>query len=482
MTTASIAIQKHALSARSLRNMIRARSVSPVEVIESHIKRIELVDAHINAVTHFPKERAIEEAKAAERLIQRGRVDWKATPLLGVPVSIKDMYEVAGMPTTAGARIRKDNISKKDATAVRKLREAGAIVIAKTNTPLNHSALETVNKLHGQTNKPYDLKRTPGGSSGGEAALIAAGGSPWGIGGDSGGSIRVPAHFCGIAGLAPAWGRVSTAGNVPFIYNSGPLYLRCGPMARYVEDLALMLPIISGHDPHDPFTFPMSLRDHKRATINKLKVAYCTDSAKTKPSGDIQKTVERAAAVLNAYSAAVSQERPPYFESDDPLKIEASFTLRGSIEAQRKELQDLGEEDDELRQELIRRGAEWLDGHDLDELEQQAAKLPEMRLKMNRFMSEYDVLLCPVAAELAYKHGESWERVFQTGMFFVNLFNLYGNLPTGVVRCGTSADGLPIGVQVVGPSYREDVVLAVMELLEKQLGGWKPPPEKNLAG
>lgn len=141
-------------SARSLRDMIRARDVSPVEVIKSCIERIELVDPRINAVTHFPKQRAIAESKAAERRLERGMVDWKATPLWGVPVSIKDMYEVAGMPTTAGARIRKNNVSNTDATAVQRLRDAGAIVIAMTNTPLNHSAFETANKLHGQTNNP----------------------------------------------------------------------------------------------------------------------------------------------------------------------------------------------------------------------------------------------------------------------------------------------------------------------------------------
>ena len=243
-------------SARMLRDMMKAKEVSPLEVIKTHIERIDFVEPHINAVNYFPREQAIKEAEEAGRLIQSGKVDWDSTPLLGVPVSIKDMYEAAEMPTTAGARFRAKNISKEDATAVRKLHQAGAIVIAITNTPLNHAALETSNKLHGRTNNPYDLDRTPGGSSGGEAALIAAGGSPWGLGGDSGGSIRVPAHFCGVAGLVPSWGRVSTGGTVPFVYNSGPFYLRCGPMARYVEDLALMLPIICGSTLATPLRFP----------------------------------------------------------------------------------------------------------------------------------------------------------------------------------------------------------------------------------
>ena len=425
----------------------------------------------------------MRQAIAADALIKSGKADWKSQPLLGVPVSIKDMYEVAGMPTTAGARIRKDNISNRDATAVRKLREAGAIFIAMTNTPLNHSALETANNLHGRTNNPYDLERTPGGSSGGEAALIAAGGSPCGLGGDSGGSIRIPSHFCGVAGLAPAWGRVSAAGNIPPVYNSGPFYVRCGPMARKVEDLALVLPIISGHDSRDPFTFPMNLGDPTQVQVDELKVAYCVDSKKVKPTNEIQTTVERAADVLRTHVAAVSREVPPNFDSEDPIEIEGSFTLLGmSVEDQLEELRELGEEDDELRQESIRRGAEWLKNHDSEKLKQHAAKLPEMRLQMNLLMAEFDVLLCPVAADLAYKHGESWERIFQTGMFWVNSFNLYGNLPTGVVRCGTSADGLPIGVQVVGASYREDLVLAVMQMLETKLEGWKPPPEEKLVG
>jgi len=469
-------------SACTLRDMLKAKEASPLEVIKSHVERIDFVEPHINAVNFFPREQAIKEAEAAESQILSGKVDWDSTPLLGVPVSIKDMYEVAGMPTTAGARFRAGNVSEKDATIVRKLRQAGAIVIAITNTPLNHAALETSNRLHGQTNNPYDLERTPGGSSGGEAALIAAGGSPWGLGGDSGGSIRLPAHFCGVAGLVPSWGRVSTAGNVPFIYNSGPFYLRCGPMARYVEDLALMLPIISGIDPRDPFTFPMDLRDHKRVQIDKLNVAFCTDALKITPSDDIQASIQAAADVMRTNGANVTKVYPPNFDSEDPLKLEASFTLLGSSsEEQLEELRKIGEEDDPLRPEAIRRAAEWLKGKNLKELEANAERLPEMRLEMNRFMEQYDVLLCPVSADLAYKHGKSWERIYQTGGFFTNLFNLYGNLPTGTVRCGTSADGLPIGVQIVGGSYRDDVVLAVMQLLEEQLGGWQPPPEKNWA-
>ena len=475
---ASAEVPLYYRSARQLRDLIRSGYVSPVEVVEAYLERIERLEPHINAVNHLPQETAKNEAKAAEQSIRNG-VDWRDKPLLGVPVSIKDMYQVAGMPTTAGARMRKNNVASENATAVQRLKDAGAIVIAITNTPLNHSAIETANKLHGTTRNPYDLERTPGGSSGGEAALIAAGGSPCGLGGDAGGSIRVPSHFCGIAGLAPAWGRVSTAGIVPLLYNSGPFYLRCGPMARYVEDLALLLPIISGLDSRDPFTFPMTLGNHNHVEIDKLRVAYCVDAKKIKPADSIQQTLEVAAKVLKGRVKKVEKEIPPNYDSDDPFKFEASFTLLGSIGAQREELKKLGEEDDELRQEIIRLANEWLNKQDLGELEQRAAKLPEIRLEMNQFFERYDVLLCPVAADLAYKHGKSWERVFQTGMFLVNQFNLCGNLPAGVVRCGTSPDGLPIGVQVVAKSYREDIVLAVMELLEKALGGWKPPPEGN---
>lgn len=303
-------------SARTLRDMMKAREVSPLEVIKTHLERIDIVEPHINAVNFFPRKPAIEEAEVAERRIQSGNVDWESTPPLGVRVSIKDMYQVADMPTTAGARFREENYSEEDATIVRKLRQAGAIVVAITNTPLNHSALETSNKLHGQTNNPYNLDRTPGGSSGGEAALIAAGGSPWGLGGDSGGSIRLPAHFCGIAGLVPSWGRFSTAGNVPSIYNSGPFYLRCGPMARYVEDLALMLPIICGLDPRDPFTFPLKLRDHKLVQIDKLKVAYCTDALNIKPSDDIQASIQQAADVMRVNGANVTLVYPPNFDAE----------------------------------------------------------------------------------------------------------------------------------------------------------------------
>ena len=241
-----------------------------------------------------------------------------------------------------------------------------------------------------------------------------------------------------------------------------------------------MLPIICGLDPRDPFTFPMDLRDHRRVQIDKLKVAYCTDALTIKPSDDIQASIQQAADVMRMNGANVTKVYPPNFDAEDPLKLEASFTLLGSsTEDQLQELREIGEEDDPLRPEAIRRGAEWLKGKDMEELKANAERLPKMRLEMNRFMEDYDVLLSPVCADLAYKHGKSWDRIFQTGGFFTNLFNLYGNLPTGTVRCGTSADGLPIGVHVLAASYRDDIVLAVMQLLEEKLGGWKPPSEQN---
>ena len=198
-------------------------------------------------------------------------------PLHGVPVSVKDCYEVAGMPTTNGAPGLKDYVSQTDAVVVERMKKAGAIVLAKTNVPFLCCWYESSNLLHGRTSNPYDLERTAGGSSGGEAAMLAAGASPLGIGGDSGGSIRVPSHWCGIAGVYPSWGRVPVAGCHPQVAeNKGPHFMSAGPMARYVEDLALTLPLLSGPDCRDAFSFNMPLLSPQDVQLAKLRVAFFT--------------------------------------------------------------------------------------------------------------------------------------------------------------------------------------------------------------
>src|SRR5690348_6896948 len=225
-------------SAATLARAIREKQVSSREVVEAYLQRIEAINPTLNAVVQVRAEAARAEARQADEALARGEL---RGPLHGVPFTIKDTYDVAGMICTCGTKGRAANVAQQDATAVARLRAAGGIALGLTNVPELLLAYESDNLIYGRTNNPYDLARTPGGSSGGEAATIAAGGSPLGLGTDSGGSIRVPAHFCGVAGLKPTWGRVPLTGLFPPPFGTSARLRHAGPLARYVEDLALAL-------------------------------------------------------------------------------------------------------------------------------------------------------------------------------------------------------------------------------------------------
>src|SRR5215472_12483557 len=228
--------------------MIRDREISPLEVVEAHLDQIARVNPEINAFTTVFTEEARAAARKATDAVQHGAV---LGLLHGIPVTVKDSFDVAGHPTTAGSRLRLQHRAANDATAVANLRAAGAIVIGKTNTPDLLRSYETDNLITGRTNNPWDTSRTPGGSSGGEAAAIAAFCSAGGLGSDGGGSIRIPAHFCGIAGLKPTPGRISSAGHFPAILNPGGMLTVAGPMARSAQDLRMLFAALAGYDSED---------------------------------------------------------------------------------------------------------------------------------------------------------------------------------------------------------------------------------------
>ena len=230
-------------SAKKMAHAIQAKQVSSVELIEAHLQRIDEVNPALNAVVYSLAERALDEARQADAATVRGDA---TGPLHGVPTTVKEAWESAGIPCTGGTLGRKGFIGARDSTVVARLRAAGAIPIGMTNTPELSMAFESDNLVYGRTNNPYDLARTPGGSGGGGAAIIAAGGSPWEIGADLGGSIRLPAHFSGIAGIKPTVGRVPMTGYFPPSLGFMQMFCSAGPMARHAEDLALTLRFLSG--------------------------------------------------------------------------------------------------------------------------------------------------------------------------------------------------------------------------------------------
>jgi amidase len=452
-------------SVTALAQAIRDKRVSATEVVEAHLQRIEAVNPALNAVVQVASARARLEALAADQALARGEL---RGPLHGVPMTIKDSLDTAGVISTGGTKGRATLVPGQDATVVARLRAAGAILLGKTNTPELTLAGETDNLVYGRTNNPYDLARTPGGSSGGAGAIIAAGGSPFDIGSDTAGSIRLPAHFCGIAGIKPTSGRVPRTGHiVPFGMGAVDALTQLGPMARYVEDLSLILPIIAGVDWRDPAIVPMPLGDPKTVSIYGLRVAMYTDNGIVAPTPETAAAVRAAATALVEAGARVEEDRPAILERS----AELANSLAGSDGRAwvRRLLQRAGTTE---MHPILRQRFDETKAVEVAEYTALLEELDRFRSGMLSFMEQYDVILCPTCAYPAPPHGQLLADAMSTS--YTRAYNQTG-WPGAVVRGGTSPEGLPIGVQVVARPWREDVALAVAQHLETALGGWQRP-------
>jgi amidase len=455
-------------SATSLARAIREKRVSSREVVEAYIHRIEVVNPQLNAVVQLTADTAITQAKQADVALARGEIKG---PLHGVPITIKDSFDTESIISTAGTKGRASYIPQQDATAVARMRAAGAILLGKTNLPELSLAYESNNLIYGRTNNPYDLSRTPGGSSGGESAIIAAGGSPLGLGTDGFGSIRIPSHFCGIAGLKPTSGRIPFTGLLPSAFGASARLRHVGPMARYVEDLALTLPILSGVDWRDPATVPMPLDDPGNVELKSLKVTFYTDNGIMTPTHETIGTVRTAVHALADAGIFVEEARPPgieqsytifrdLFAADGGAGVQRLLQMAGTTEIH-PFVQQLGE----ILLPYAMTSAEF--GGLL-------ARWDMFRSTLLSFLEKYDVIICPVCATPAWPHSSTiTEEQFFAGSYSIT-YNLTG-WPGVAVRGGTSPEGLPIGVQVVARPWREDVALAVAQHLENVLGGWQRP-------
>ncbi|NOZ28320.1 MAG: amidase [Chloroflexi bacterium] len=427
-------------SATTLARRIRDREISSEEVVQAHLQQIERVNPHLNAIVQLVAEEALEQARAADAALMR---DQRIGVLHGVPFTVKDWIDVAGLPCTGGDPRFRDRRPQEDATVVARMRQAGAILLGKTNVMVE-------NPVYGRTNNPYNLAYSPCGSSSGEAALIAAGGSPLGLGSDSGGSIRQPAHACGIAGLKPTTGRIPLTGHFPFISAMNDPRTTIGPMARYVEDLALALPILSGMDWKDASVIPMPLADWRAVDVRSLRVAFYTHHAEAEPTPETVETCHRAAQVLAEVCASVEEALPPRIE-------EAYFITRQYWQRPESMCAEEWVPDGEVRLSS-------------EEVEQHLFMWDRFRRALIGFMAHYDVILTPVAERPAVPHGTDSGRIPYTLPYSLT------GWPCVVVRGGTSPEGLPIGVQVVARPWQDDVALAVARELERELGGWQPPP------
>jgi Asp-tRNA(Asn)/Glu-tRNA(Gln) amidotransferase A subunit family amidase len=462
-------------SASRLASEIRSRSISPVEVTRTHLERIEQLNPKLNAFVDWRPDVVLQQALGAEQALMRGD---PLRPLHGVPLSIKASIDVTGHRCEAGTRLRAGYVAARDAPLVARLRAAGAVILGVTNTPELLMAWETDNLLYGRTNNPWDLTRTAGGSSGGESAAISAGLSAGGVGSDGGGSIRVPAHFTGICGLKPTPGRIPSTGHFP--KSGGPFALLgvVGPLARTVADLKLLFEAMAGPDDGDPSSAPVSLREIDERELRKLGVGFFEDDGRTPVTLETRLAVRQAAKLLSQAGLRVEQFRPDGLEESRQLWWKFFGTAGGMILGPM-----LSGHESELSP-ILREFSSWTaaeTAHTGGSLLETWLERDDLREKVLLQMRNYPVLLCPTASIHAFRHGErEWQVQGQPVKYldawsYCEWFNLLG-FPAAVVPMGRSPEGLPIGVQIVGRPWEEELVLAVALLLEEARGEFPQPP------
>jgi Asp-tRNA(Asn)/Glu-tRNA(Gln) amidotransferase A subunit family amidase len=393
-------------------------------------------------------------------------------------VSIKSSIEVAGLRCEAGTKLRARYVAQQDAPLVSRLRHAGAIILGTTNCAELLMAWETDNLLYGRTNNPWALSRTPGGSSGGEAAAIASGCSAGGVGSDGGGSIRVPAHFSGICGLKPTPGRVPATGHFPKSVGPSGLIGVVGPMARTVSDLKVLFETMQGADEGDPSAAPVGVRWPGKNGLKRVGIGYFEDDDRTPVTPETRAAVRAAANALRRAGFQVECFRPEGLELARQLWWKffgiAGGMLLGSL---------IGGHESDLSP-ILKEFVSWVAAerpHTGESLLDAWIQRDELRGRVLAQMREYPVLLCPVASIPAFKHGErSWKIDGQTVQYldawsYTEWFNLLG-VPAAVVPVGRSSEGLPIGVQIITRPWEEELALAIAAAIEEECGGWQKPP------
>ncbi|MEM7016731.1 MAG: amidase [Pseudomonadota bacterium] len=453
------------LSAKSLATAISSKQVSAKEATEAYLSRINEVNPALNAVVQLDTENALAQAAKADDtpLEQRG-------PLHGVPMAIKDNLDTAGVITTGGTQGRANFIPQVDATVVKRLREAGAILLGKTNTPELTLSFETDNLVYGRTNNPYDLERTCGGSSGGAAAIVAAGGAAFDIGSDTGGSIRLPSHFCGIAGIRPTSGRTPRTGHILPPFGALESLTQLGPMARGVEDLNLILSLISGPDGDDPFVVDVPLREPDTVELGQLRIAFHTDNGIAVPIDAIQTSVQACVKTLAKTGASTTEVVPEPVQFATELYNALMLGDGGAGVKRLLEKAGTKQAYPDIAAMLSNAPQYQLTAAQFGEV---IESVDIYRSRMLAFMDNYDAIISPVNTHTAVPHG--WVGTHFADFSYTYAYNLTG-WPGVVVRVGEDAQGLPIGVQVIAKPWREDVALKIASFLEAEFGGWQPPP------
>jgi Asp-tRNA(Asn)/Glu-tRNA(Gln) amidotransferase A subunit family amidase len=446
--------------------LLRRRALSPIELAEQHIRQIERLNPQLNALVDFDPERVRAQASAV-----------RPGPLSGLPVTVKSSISVAGYRCEIGSTLERGAIPEKNAALVDRLLGAGAVILGTTNCPEFLMAYETENLLCGSTRNPWDLERTAGGSSGGEAAAIAAGLSAAGLGSDSGGSVREPAHFTGICALKPTAGRFPAAGHLPPCRGPFAFLGSIGPMARTVGDLALLFETLSGQDATDPNSVPIRHRTIARAEARRVAIGWFEDDGLVPVTAETRIAVQQAAHALERQGFRVQRFRPSVLEAARKLWWKFFVQCGAMLYAP-----TIREHEDELSPtfrdylELARMETPLT----ADSLLEAWVESDVVRGKLLEEMREFPILLCPVCSIPAFRPFErTWmvegqHIAYLDAMRYTQWFNLLGG-PAAVIPVTRSAEGLPIGVQIAGRPFADELVLAVAAALEAEYG-YQPPP------
>jgi amidase len=476
-------------SATALAATIRAHEIGCRELLEHYLQRVDRYNPALNAIIVTDLRAARQRADAADAALARGE-SWGA--LHGLPMTVKESFDVAGMPTTWGLTELKDNIPAGNALAVDRLLAAGAVIFGKTNVPVLLADSQSYNPVYGTTNNPWDQSRTPGGSSGGAAAALAAGLTGIELGSDIGGSIRNPAHYCGVWGHKPTYGIAPPRGqSLPGIVSASDISV-IGPLARSAEDLTLALDIIAGPDPIEAAGWRLELAAPRGSELSDYRVAVMLDDPNCEVDREVQDILQNLVDFLARHGCQVNDRARPDIDTAELhavyiklLRAATSRRLNHELFEQHVEIaRGLDPADQSYFARMMRANTlshrEWLAGNE---------ERHRLRLKWADFFRDYDLLLCPVAAGAAYPHdhdheGERWKRMIQVNgkpaptindLFWAGLCGLV-YLPATVIPAGLTARGLPIGVQIVGPQYGDKSCIAFAGLLECAYRGFVAPP------
>jgi amidase len=472
-------------SASKLVRALRSRKIGALELLDLYANRIERYDVEINAIPVLDLERARKRARGFDRKRKPDAL------LAGLPMTVKESFDVAGLPTTWGVLAYKDVPVATNAVAVERFLRAGGNVFGKSNVPVLLADWETNNPVYGKTVNPWDRSRTPGGSSGGAAAALAAGLTALEIGSDIGGSIRNPAHYCGVFGHKPTWGICSPIGQALSGVKQQADISVIGPLARSAEDLLLAFRIMAGPDDIDGAGWKLALPRPQRKTLRGWRVAVLKTHPTAEVDASVQASIDDLAHFLARRGAKVSDRALPDIDLDEAHRVFIQL-LRGATSARQNDetverLQALRSRlspDDESYYARMVRGntqlhKDWLIASN---------RRHHMRLAWAEFFRDWDVLLCPNAATAAFPHsmpGERWERMIDvngkpqpatTQMWWAGISGMC-YLPGTVAPIALSTTGLPIGVQIVGPQHGDLTTLRFAQLLEREYRGFVPAPD-----